>query len=189
MLYTVNQLKVDQSKFGQSDYSTLLISNVNIPERFVDGGDPSSSAAIESILQRVKHFIENDYREAQPSLSNVSYQVVATYQLRHNISGAIRKWTGSFMPGRNHPNALQDFKKFGPDFIDNVASLCNRDLIVAQLKFWNVNTKWSFDKFSSIVINVQGQVPPSANILTHRNLQHAPRRSKGNRPHATFLLP
>lgn len=182
MLYSVNQLKVDQSKFNQSDYSTLFISNINIPERFVN------VATIEPILQRVKQFIEVDYREAQPSLSNVSYQVVATYQLKHNTSGAIRQWTGSFMPGRNHPNALQDFRKFGSDFIDNVASLCDRDLIIAKLKFWNVNTKWSFDKFSSIVVNVQGQVSPTANILTYRNLQHASKR-RSNRAHSTFLLP
>lgn len=187
MLYSVDQLKIDQSKFSHSDFSTLLISNINIPERFVGGDGPAT--AIEPILQRVKSFIESDYREAQPSLSNVSYQVVATYQLRHNVSGAIRKWTGSFMPGRNLPNALQEFKKFGPDFIDNVASLCDRDLIVAKLKFWNVNTKWSFDRFTSIVINVQGPVSPSANILTYRNLQHVSRRGRGNRAHTTFLLP
>lgn len=180
MIYTVNQLKIDQSKFSHSEYSTLLISNINIPERFV------GPFTIEPILQRVKLFIEGDYREAQPSLYSVSYQVVATYQLKHNISGAIRKWTGSFMPGRNHPNALQDFRKFGPDFIEGVSALCDRDLIIAKLKFWNVNTKWSFDKFTSIVINVQGQVSPTANVLTFRNLQHVPRR--GNRSHTSFLL-
>lgn len=182
MIFSVHQLKVDQSIFNQSDYSFLLISNINLPERFVD------IAALEPILARVKQFIELDYREALPNLANVSYQVIATYQLRHNTSGAIRKWTGSFMPGRNHPNALQDFKKFGPDFIDHVLSLCDRDLIIAKLKFWNVNTKWSLDKFTSIVINVQGQVQPTASVLKLRNLYHVSRK-RYNRAHATFLLP
>lgn len=177
MVYSINDLKVDQSSFpGSRNNSILLVTNINIPSRLVNNVLPT--------LQRCSNFLNSEYLDA----TRVSYQVIATYQLIHTTSGAIRQWTGSFMPGRNHPNALQDFQLYSDDFIDQVLPLCDSDLITARLKFWNVNTHWSFHKFTSLVINVQGAVDVNSHVLQRRNLQHI-RKRRGHRNHVTFFLP
>lgn len=177
MVYSIHDLKVDQSSFSsERTNSALLVTNINIPKRLVENALPT--------LQRCLTFLKHEYQESV----RVSFQVIATYQLIHNTSGAIRQWTGSFMPGRNHPNALQDFRPFGDDFIDQVLPLCDTDLITARLKFWNVNTHWSFHKFTSIVINVQGAVDADSNVLKRRNLLRI-RHRRGHRNHSTYYLP
>lgn len=175
MVYSLHELKVDQSSFPIEN-TVLFVTNVNIPQRFIDNALP--------IIDRIKTFLDAEY----VNIERVRYQVIATYQLINNVNGEVRQWSGSFMPGRNHPNSLQDFKHFDQDFVPQVLGLCDKNLIIAKIKYWNVNTKWQFHQLTSIVINVQGITTITNRILIHRNLNHV-RRRRGFRNHTTFYLP
>lgn len=178
MVLTVHELKVDQTAIP-SGAEYILISNFNVPDRFLDG----DLLRQQRVLERIRAVIVDDYR----GVREVQYQLTATYQLRHAETGATRQWAGSFMPGGNQRSALSNFQNFGPDFTERVRQYCDRETALRGLRFYNVDTKWEIDHLTSLIINVQAIVPGAHPTLTRRNIRNGGRRHHRN--HVTFPLP
>ena len=113
--------------------------------------------------------------------------MTASYELKHEETGAERHWSGSFMPGGNTLNNLGEFRLFGPNFETEVKYLADIDRATERLRFVGLDTKWKFESLTSIVINVQALVIRNHPTLHNRDLLHHARRF--HRSHITFPLP
>lgn len=177
MVLNINDLKVDQTAIPVDD-DFILISNFNIPDRFL------GNLLEDDIPRRIRNLILEDYR----GVGNVQYQVTATYQLSHEVSGATRQWSGSFMPGGNQHNALSDFQRFGPDFEAEIIRLSDRRTATERLRFHNVDTHWKLDSITSIIVNVQASVRSTHPTLARRNIRYR-HGHRHYRNHVAFPLP
>jgi len=175
MVLGVQDLKVDQTAFSV-DLQTLFVTNVNIPDRYLDNVEP--------VLQRVYNFINAEYLR----VDNIQYKLTATYLLKNKDTQEIRQWAGSFMPSKENLSHIHDFTRLTFDFVNVVTPLCDRNSISVRLALHNVDTKWEFEKLTSIVINFQAQVSNDFTVLSRRNLTLT-RRHGRRRNHASFPLP
>jgi hypothetical protein len=174
MVWTLQDLKVDQT-FLQSDQIGIFITNINVPEHeFIN---------LNNILERIRLLILSDYI----NVTNVQYQVCASYELRNSETGDVRQWTGSFNPTANESSALSIFQTFGPNFKSAALNACSPDNIYRKLQLYHVQTKWVFHKLNSIIICVQAGVSPNHPTLLRRSLVR--RRHGRSRAVCTFLLP
>ena len=172
---TVEHLKVDQTTLSL-ETSVIFLSNVNIPERYIDRLRP--------VLERISAFVNRDYE----GIEDIRYQLTATYTIRNKLDGEVRQWTGSFLPrGNNNLSTIDSFHPFGPDFVDRLEQVCDRQSIIAKLLLNNADTKWEFDSLTGLVLNVQAQVPRGFNTLIRRDLNSV-RHGHATR-HVTFPLP
>lgn len=172
---TADHLKVDQTTVGLDTF-VIFISNINIPERYIDRLRP--------VLQRIYAFVAGDYE----GIEDVQYQVTATYTIRNTHDGEVRQWTGSFLPkANNNLSTIDSFQPFGPDFVDRLELLCNRENVIAKLLLHNADTRWEFDSLSGLVLNVQAKVPRGFHTLSRRDLNSV-RHGHATR-HVTFPLP
>lgn len=174
MNLSVQHLKVDQTVLGL-DNQSVFISNINIPERYLDQVRP--------VLDRVYAFARREYDD----IPDVRYQLSATYDLKNKDTEEIRHWAGSFLPQANNPSSLDDFHIFGPSFAERLEPLCDRLAIGAKLSLRNADTRWEFDSLTSLVVNFQAKVPDEFPTLIRRNLRLT--RHGRQRNHTTFLLP
>lgn len=169
------QPKVDQTTISVNIEETLFISNINIPEHYLDN--------IRPVLERVFAFIQRDYI----GIPVVRYHLSATYELVHKVTGALRHWAGSFMPKDQNLSTIDHFQILGPNFINRLTPLCNQDNIIEKLFFHGIETDWQFHSLASIVITVEAIVAPNYHTLLLRNL--LTRRNGRTRKHVTFPLP
>lgn len=175
MNLSIEHLKVDQTAISLETHQ-IFVNNINIPERYLD--------QIRPILHRAYRFIESEYR----NIGDVRYQLTATYYLKHSDTGHLRHWAGSFLPKAENISSVDSFHHFGPNFINRLEVLCDRDSISGKLLFHNVDTKWMFDSLTSVVITVQASVPDNYPRLGFRGLRQA-RYGRHYRVHNTIPLP
>lgn len=150
----VDILKVDQACIRHAN-NVIFISNINIPDAYM--GTPE----LPTIIERVEQFVSSEYI----GVPNVQFQVCASYRLVHSVSGAVKYFHGSFMPGGNKSNVLITFRPVTANFKNEISEVCQRELIEFTLLHFNVDTNWVFDSLNSIIISVQAPMP-----LTHRTL-------------------
>lgn len=171
-------LKVDQTLL-QFDQRYLLVSNVNIPL--------AEFAQIDTVLTRVQQFIAQDYSGIP--LNSLQYQVCATYQLRHSVTGEIRHWSGSFNPRGNRLNILSHFQPYQlGTFRAVVTHACTPGNVYNRLRFFHVATDWVFNGITSAIVSLQARVPVDHPTITRRQLLLR-RHGRRNRVHVTFYLP
>ena len=171
----VEHLKVDQTSLNLDNYQ-IFVTNINIPERYLNQVRP--------ILQRADNFILNEYEGA----GRVFYQLVATYYLKHSDTGHLRHWGGSFLPKEINLSSIDSFHAFGPNFVNRLELLCNKETLSEKLSLHNIDTEWEFHSLTSVVINVQAKVPDNFTTLVRRNLRE-PRHGRHKRVHNTIPLP
>lgn len=176
MSLTVQHLKVDQTAILHEN-SYLLISNINIPVRFLNTLENNG------VLHRIIDFINQDYINIQ----NIYYHVTATYILKNSQSGATRQWSGSFSPAGNVLNAIQPFRLYSLASITNLPTVCNVNSTEAILRTSNLETVWKFESLTSIILNVQALVPINHPTLLFRDLVYTNHGRR--RVHNTFPLP
>lgn len=176
MPLNIHELKVNQTALPIGT-DCLLVSNINIPEAYLQDIDP--------ILNRVQTFIVQDYINTP----NVHFQVCATYDLRHSQTGAIKTWTGSFNPRGNELNALNGFQLYSANFQNVVREACSDDNIYRKLRLFHVDTHWVFDRLVSVYINIQAIVPNNHPTIGRRQLAPVRRHGQTQRAQETFLLP
>lgn len=172
----VDQLKVTQTAIRTGN-SFILISNINIPLEYLDNTQP--------IIERLKNFITNEYRNTQP----VYYEVTATYQLRHRETNSVRQWLGSFSP-RIGPMLFEAeiFSEF--NFVANLTRTLNVNFICEKLLAANsLDSDWVFDQLYSVIIHVSSMVPKEYHVLYRRNLLHGSGTRRSVRKVANFDLP
>lgn len=171
---SVQHLKVDQTALSLGTFS-IFVSNINIPEHYLERVRP--------VLERVYTFIRREY----DGISDIRYQLTATYELKNTETGALRHWCGSFLPKENNLSSIDTFHVFGPNFVNRLEQLCDRPSITLKLALVNVETKWEFESLTSLVITVQAKVPDNFRSLINRNLHNI--QNGRTRAHATFPLP
>lgn len=173
---TVEHLKVDQTTLSL-DTSVIFISNINIPERYIDEVRP--------VLERIYAFVSRDYH----GIEDIQYQLSATYTLKNKFDGELRLWSGSFVPQHidSDLSRIDTFHLFGPNFVDRLEQVCDRHSITVKLLLHNVDTKWEFDSLTGLVINVQARVPRGFETLVIRDLNSV--RHGHSKRHVTFPLP
>lgn len=167
-----DQLKVDALCVPLTDNlqsDVIVIYNVNIPIQYFF--DPQSA---QEVLAKVKNLLSRDFYDAV-----TSFQITASYQLRHTITGELRTWTGSFNARNNAPAQLSGFEIFDNTTFIQV-SLDHIEDIEARLTQFE-ETKWVLNQIISIIFNVQSRVKFNDPVLTHFP-QH------GRRSQRTFAL-
>ena len=172
---SIQHLKVDQTALTVDSEGTLFISNINIPDRYLDN--------IRPVLERVFAFLQRDYLGAPV----VRYQLTAAYELVHKQTGALRHWSGSFMPKDQNLSSIDTFHILGPNFVNRLAPLCDRFSITEKLLLNGADTTWQFHALRSLVITVQALVEPEYHTLAIRNLKTS--RNGHTRNHVTLPLP
>jgi len=174
-------LKVDstavpfQTVNGERKY--VLIYNCNIPWQVVRDDNQMTGA-----LLRIGNLLQIDLALCE----RVSFQVTASYWLRNELSGEMKLWVGSFFGRHNAQAQLTRFVPFDPrSFVDTVFE-STRD-INNKLKWFGVDTSWTYNKLEAVIINVQSQTTEKNPILSRRNLLDLNPRNKRN--HELFRLP
>ena len=171
---SIQHLKVDQTVVSLEN-NTIFISNINIPERYLDNVRP--------VLERAYNFLLQDYR----GIPAVRYQLTATYELINRQTGDSKRWCGSFMPRENNLSSIDTFHILGPNFINRLEPLCDRQSVISKLSLHGADTVWEFHTLLGLVITVQAPVSHDLSILTLRNLKT--RNNGKTRTHITFPLP
>lgn len=180
-------LKVDQACMPIGNAGDVaFVCNINVPGRYLD------TQEMPDIIRRIRDFIIEEYSNVE----NVSFQVCAAYNLVHSLSGALRYFHGSFMPGASKSNVISPFRQFGPDFEAHMTGICHRDIIEFTLRNVNLETNYVFDSLVSIIVSVQAKVKSTHNKLLQRGFSHqvgqTTRKSNNvriRRFQKTFLLP
>jgi hypothetical protein len=175
MLLSIQDLKVDQTILPSEGNSGILVTNINIPEAELHN--------LINVLQRVRQLIVGDYT----NVSNIQYQICATYELRNTETGDLRQWTGSFNPRGNQTNTLCPFQTFNANFETIVRHACSEENVLNRLRFYHVQTNWVFHRLTSVIINVQSVVNLTHPTLLRRSL--LAQRHGRNRKICTFFLP
>lgn len=170
-----DQLKVDAaclpiSDRPNSDY--IIIYNVNIPIEYFD-----NDASAVNVLERVRDLLNTDFFNLQ-----VAFQITASYQLLHRLTGQLRTWTGSFSVRNNAPAQISGFELFNRDTFVQV-SLDHIEDVDEKLTRPNAEaSNWMLYRIISIIFNIQSKVSASSPVITS-----FPRY--GRRGHRTFALP
>jgi hypothetical protein len=170
-----DELKVDAVSLPLDDpqkYYFIIIYNVNIPMEII-----ASLEQTVPVLERVRDLLVRDF----PS-SEVGYQITASYNLVHTVTGARRVWTGSFSVRYNAPAQVSGFEEFDSetfvatsiDLIADVEHSLNRPDAVAS--------NWKVESIISIIFNCQSKVDKFSPVL-----RSFPRH--GERAYRTFPLP
>ena len=151
----------------RSDY--IIIYNINIPIRYFF--DPTEATRV---LQRVNVLISGDFFNVP-----ASFQITASYQLRHTTTGELRIWTGSFNARNNAPAQLSGFELFDhTTFVQT--SLEHIEDLEERLTLFE-ETKWVLHQVISIIFNVQSKVK-----FNHGTIGEFP--NAGRRSHRTFAI-
>ena len=172
---TVQHLKVDQTSVSANVEETVFITNINVPLRYLNDVRP--------ILERVFTFLLREYLGAPV----VKYQLTAIYDLIHRETGAIRHWSGSFLPQENNLSSIDTFHILNQTFVDRLEPLCNPVSIFERLVNNATETSWQFHSLTGVVISVQALVPHEFHTLLIRNLKSI--RHGRTRTHITYPLP
>ena len=168
-----NELKVDalcvplNENNPRSDY--IIIYNINIPIRYFL--DPEEATRV---LNRVNVLLQTHFYNVQ-----TSFQITASYQLRHTTTGELRIWTGSFNARNNAPAQLSGFELFDHTTfvqvsLDHIEDLEDRLTLLEE-------TKWVLNQVISIIFNVQSKVK-----FNHATIGEFP--NAGRRSHRTFTF-
>jgi hypothetical protein len=170
-----DQLKVDAVSLPVSDRQNtdyIVIYNVNIPIHYFND-DTSAS----NVLERVRDLLSTDF-----VYSRVGYQITASYELVHRITGQLRTWTGSFSVRNNAPAQISGFEEFDANtFVQT--SLEHIEDVEERLTRPNAEaSNWMLHQIISIIFNIQSKVSNDSPVLTS-----FPRH--GRRSHRTFALP
>jgi len=168
-------LKVDAAFFETRNpqdnrRSRIVLYNINIPVRYVQ-----SQNEYHDVLVRVSELIQNDFLN-----QNIQFQITAAYWLKHNQTGELKKWCGSFSAQNNHPTRLTDFEQFNPaSFIPFV--IANSRNAAAKLRWNRQDTHFEFHQLISLILNFQ--------TLVGLNHYAIPRRGLSSHARTTFGLP
>ncbi len=160
-------LKVDSTCIKLDETFNLIIYNINIPAHYLqDRGE------LTEILERVRYVLIRDF-----STFSITYQITASYILKHSENGQQKTWCGSFFARNNVFGVIAGFQQFLPNFFvgNSLQQLVNIDLKLSQNEF---NTKWKFDELLSVIFNIQCKLP--------RN--QPPFANRRHREHVTFPL-
>jgi hypothetical protein len=159
-----HQLKVDCTAYNLSDTRNkehfVVVYNINVPATVVNDQESRLNA-----LERICLLLESDFGRNEI----VNYQITGTYILRNSESGDTKEWVGSFYAGTHNPAIVADFQLFNSDtFVNTVFPILNN---VEEKLLWNGrNTKWTFERLQSVIINAQCTVNKSHPILQIRKL-------------------
>ena len=172
-----HHLKVDQTVLPLHNNFFLLVSNINIPERFI--------GQVRPILDRIVQFITNDYGNAA---SSIDYQLTASYTLRNTNTGELRTWTGSFYPTGNDRASITPFRTYRPNFVHTVSQDLQWHNITNKLQFNQLDSVWKFESLISVIVNFQGKIAHNHHVF-HTKRHWANNRRRRKRTHLTFHLP
>ena len=160
-------LKVDATCLKIRPLKYLIIYNFNIPETVVYNQDE-----LIVTLQRIGKLITEDFIHKR-----VLYQIIASYILKHQVTGETRTWTRSFFVKNNSLAQVSDFLVFDNNTFVRT-SLIEIGDIENKLNLDN-DTKWRFDRLLSVIFNTQCAVFIGEDVLQRRFLNQA-------RQHKTF---
>lgn len=141
-----NRVNLTQTIVNAGNKS-ILLTNVDIPEDLLTLTD------LPDILQRIKRMIMTYYEDS------VTYEVTGSYELVQN-NYTYTTWKGSFAARKSHVPCIEEFKDFDVSFVDYLTRLLsNREYIEQKLRdVGNRDTKFSFVRLFSIILNIQGVV-------------------------------
>ena len=171
-----NTLKVDAVSAPIEDKRNsqfLIIYNINIPFEYLE----ERQTTTRDILVRIKKLLVKDFYTYP-----VTYQITASYNLVHSITGEFRVWTGSFSVRDNTPAQITAFQDFNPDTFVEESLDDLEDFEDKLVRSPELSSGWVLNSINSVIFNVQCIVDQNSRVL---NI--FPRN--GRRAHRTFALP
>lgn len=156
----------------------LLIYNINLPRNVV-----WSQSLWRDAIERTDRLIHNDLLPAYA----VYYEITASYHLKNTETGEPRLWTGSFFSRGNAHAQLGIFREYDETFVDAVSNEIVE--LEDRLAWFELDTKWVFDRLESVIINVQAEISSTHTTLQKRHLSHHASGGRHTRNHITFGLP
>lgn len=172
------RLKVDATAFKSSDNNRqrffVVFFNINIPAFVVNDAEQRRDA-----LNRTRDLLVDDFGVRE----TVFFQITATYILKNAETNDERQWKGSFQTKLNNPSLLSEFQQFRNDTFVEIANgiISNAE---AKLLQNGRNSKWTFERLQSIIVNAQCLVFESHSVLQKRSLVRRQKRFR-----VTFDLP
>jgi hypothetical protein len=170
-----NVLKVDSVSApieNPSRNDFLIIYNVNVPYEYLE-----NEASTRRVLERIKNLLHRDFGDYR-----VVYQITASYNLVHALTGEVRVWTGSFSVRNNVPAQISDFEDFEENTFVNEALDHLEDLEEKLTRAPELSSNWVLANIISIIFNVQTIVDIHSQVL-NAYYRH------GQRAYRTFALP
>lgn len=159
----------------------LIIMNVNYNYNII-----TNATLFREALQKTANFIETAVSDHGP----VSYQVNASYYIRHQTTNDVRLFRGSFFLEGNKHLSLSGpiFIRFNREtFVNSVLQHSNLDRARQTLTWSDSDSKWTFDSVNSVIVSFQF----SRSRLDPFVVQHqlvSPRHGRRKRRHVTFTL-
>ena len=139
-------------ELNSTDHYRYLV-NFDIPVDIVVG----SEARYTQELNKIKNFISYNFMPQPENCMSCTFQITATYILRKQDLTE-RQWTGSFFNSADNRAVLsgEGFRHFIPDNFITFVKNCTTDAnVVATLDWQDVDTDWSFDQLTSVIISFQ----------------------------------
>jgi hypothetical protein len=128
------------------------------------------SARYAEELNRIRNFISLNFMPQPENCVSCTFQVTATYILRKPDLNEERQWTGSFFNTADNKTVLsgEGFRHFiHNSFINFVTNCTTEQNVLTTLNWEDVDTQYSFDQLTSIIISFQVIVKDS-NTRFHR---------------------
>ncbi len=164
-----DSLKVDQAIGIVNNERYLLLTNVNIPEEYLQ------IDILPQVLSRIQNLITRMYLSF-----DVEYEISATYDLLIGETGQTRRWTGSFVPRLEFIPCIKNCSTFNEQtFVrENTLILINRQGIIQKLTGPGITSGFKFFNLQSVIFNIQGIVPKYHPPVLRVNLTFDNRRKR-----------
>jgi hypothetical protein len=168
----ITAIALPYSENVQNDFA-VVIYNVTIPAIVINDYIQS-----QQVLTRVQALIIEDFGQDH----HVSYQITASYYLKHSATQRERLWTGSFFARDYNPAVISGFNRFNANQFANEVLIATRN-VEEKLQWRGLDTKWQFNGLHTIVISFQCRLETNQPLLGRRGLR------VGRNRKTTFALP
>lgn len=155
-----SELKIDVTSFACDNHRELVVANANLPLNII-----RDNRELQGALQRLSDFLQNTF-----SNDSVSFQVNASYYIRHTETDDVKFFAGSFLPQDNVDVSLsgEQFIRFRADtFTQTVSRYCNEDFARDKLTWKDKASNWEFHSLNSIIISCQVTVSNNHNFFLY----------------------
>lgn len=148
----------------------IAVLNANIPVERLQQREP---------LELVRHWINHNFDQAEW----ISHQLNATYLIRHQNTGEIRLWAGSFSPRFSQTYAWTRSQPYqSENFVNDILRDTKPTDIEVFLSLANPGSAWQFYKLQSVIISFNARLPLTNSLVRRHSFDDNRRRSR------TFVL-
>ena len=161
-----NRLKCDVTLLhnDQDSRNGILLLNFNLPEESV--ADP---VELPQRLQEISTWLTGNFGSLP-----ISYQLSASYWLRHQLRGDRERWVGSFFARESAAASLSGaiFLDFNPrTWVQSGVGFLAPHKIIQSLTVNFLDSAWHYEELISVIVQCQLLVPITHPFVVNNDLQ------------------